>query len=348
WVFTVTAYAPVTNDGNVNLTLPVPTTVRLSPPLSCNTNPAPVNPLMVPPIGKPVEQVTVTLVTLAVAVPAPLVTWQVCVGLLGCVRTVTLYVPGTRVGKVNCCVPVPLTGRLSRPLFCNINPEPVKPLTVPAMENFDEQLILTLVTLAVANPEPLVMLQICVGLVGCVSTVTLYEPPKVNAVWNVNWTVPVPVTVKLSPPLFCNANPAPLRPVTVPPIVTVAAAQVTVTEVTFAVAVPVPPATVQVCDGLLGCVATATAYAPFFATAVLKVKLTVPVPGLIVRLSAPLLVRPRPVPVKPVTVPPIVYVPDVGGVVLPPPPLLPPGIPLHEARISGVRVKQARANIFLA
>ena len=204
----------------------------------------------------------VTLVTLAVADPVPLVTWQVCVGLLGCVRDSNVVRARYEGREGELRVPVPLTGRLSMPLFCNINPEPVKPLTVPAMENFDEQLILTLVTLAVANPEPLVMLQICVGLVGCVSTVTLYEPPKVNGVWNVNWTVPVPVTVKLSPPLFCNANPAPLRPVTVPPIVTVAVAQVTATEVTFAVAVPVPPATVQVCDGLLGCVATVTEYAP--------------------------------------------------------------------------------------
>ena len=62
---------------------------------------------------------------------------------------------------------------------------------------------------------------------------------------------------------------------TVPPIVTVAVAQVTETEVTFAVAVPGWRPPCKVCDGLLGCVATATAYAPFFATAVLKVKLTV-------------------------------------------------------------------------
>src|SRR5271165_2920799 len=266
-VFTVTAYAPVTNAAKVNFTLPVPTTVRLSPPLSCNTNPAPFNPLTVPPMGKPEEHVTVTLVTLAVAVPVPLVTRQVCVGLLGCVRTVTLNVPGTSVGKVNCCVPVPVTGRLSRPLFCNTNPEPLKPLTVPAMEYFDEQLILTFVTLAVAVPDPLVILHVCVGFVGCVCTVTLYKPPKLNAVLNVNGTEPVPVTVKASPPLSINTNPVPLRPVTVPPIVTVAVVQVTATDVTFAAAVPVPFATVHVCDGLLGCVPTVTAYAPPFATA---------------------------------------------------------------------------------
>ncbi len=108
----------------------------------------------------PEEQVIVTLVTLAVAVPEPLATWQVCVGLLGCVLTVTLYVPGTSVANVNCCVPVPVTGRSSKPLFCKTSPVPLKPLTVPAIENFDEQLMLTLVTLAVANPDPLVTLQI--------------------------------------------------------------------------------------------------------------------------------------------------------------------------------------------
>jgi hypothetical protein len=133
-------------------------------------------------------------------------------------------------------------------------------------------------------------------------------------------------------------------------MVTVAVVQVTATEVTFAVAVPVPPATVHVCDGLLGWVPTVTAYAPPFATAVWKVNETdVPVPGVMVSLSVPLSIKTKPVPVKPVTVPPIVYVAVVGGVVLPPPPpLLPPGMPLHEARISAVRVMLARANIFLA
>src|SRR5215469_7715885 len=172
-VLTVTAYAPVTSDANVNFTLPVPVTVRLSPPLSCNTKPEPVKPLTVPPTANPDEQVTVTLVTLAVAVPNPLVTTQVCVGLLGCVRTVTLYAPGTSVAKVNCCAPVPVTVRLSNPIFCNTNPEPVRPFTVPAMENFVEQITVTLVTLAVAFPEPFVTAHVWLGLEGCVSTVTL-------------------------------------------------------------------------------------------------------------------------------------------------------------------------------
>ena len=56
--------------------------------------------------------------------------------------------------------------------------------------------MLTFVTLAVATPEPLVMLQICVGLVGwCQHRDVIVAILKVNGVWNVNWTVPVPVTV---------------------------------------------------------------------------------------------------------------------------------------------------------
>ena len=57
------------------------------------------------------------------------------------------------------------------------------------------------------------------------------------------------MTLRLSPPLSSSTSPVPLRPVTVPPIVTVPAvfAQDTATLVTFALTVPVPLATVQVC-----------------------------------------------------------------------------------------------------
>jgi hypothetical protein len=211
-------------------------------------------------------------------------------------------------------------------LFCNTNPEPLNPLTVPPIENFDEQVILTLVTLAAAVPDPFVTLHICVGFVGCVCTVTLYKPPKVNAVLNVKGTVPVPVTVKASPLLSSSTNPVPARPVTVPPTVTVAVVQVTCTDVTFAVAVPDPFATVHVSDGLLGCVPTVTAYAPPLAKAVLNVKAVEP--AATVSESLPLSTKTSPVPVRPVIVPPIV------NVVVPPPPPPPPPVPftpLHAA-----------------
>ena len=65
--------------------------VRLLVPLSCRTKPVPVRPEMVPPmVYVVVEHVTATLVTFPVAVPLPFATEQVCVGFVGCVRTVTL------------------------------------------------------------------------------------------------------------------------------------------------------------------------------------------------------------------------------------------------------------------
>jgi hypothetical protein len=85
------------------------------------------------------------------------------------------------------------------------------------MLNFAAQLILTFVTLAVAVPEPFVTVQICVGFVGCVCTVTLYAP--VTAVLNVNGTVPVPLIDRVSFELSAMTNPDPVSPVTVPLIV---------------------------------------------------------------------------------------------------------------------------------
>src|SRR5215469_3694193 len=128
-------------------------------------------------------------------------------------------------------------------------------------------------------------------------------------------TVPVPVTVRLSPALSCNTSPDPANPVTVPPIVNAAAVQVTCTLLTLAVAVPEPFVTVQVCAGLLGCVDTVTAYAPL--TAVVKVNGPFP---LIVRLSEPLSCKTNPVPARPVTVPPTVNVGVEGVLGVPPPP----------------------------
>ena len=60
-------------------------------PLSCRTtvSPAP-SPVTLPPTVKlAVAQVTATFVTFALAMPEPIVTVQVCLGAVGCVRTVT-------------------------------------------------------------------------------------------------------------------------------------------------------------------------------------------------------------------------------------------------------------------
>ena len=77
---------------------------------------------------------------------------------------------------------------------------------------------------------------------------------------------------------------------------------VTCTLVTFAVAVPLPFATVQFCAGFDGCVATVTAYALPLAIAFGKAKF----PFALTASVAPLLASIRPVPDNPETVPPIV------------------------------------------
>jgi hypothetical protein len=76
-----------------------------------------------------------------------------------------------------------------------------------------------LVTFAVALPEPFVTVQLCTGLIGCVSTVTAYV--LVTAVAKVK--VPFAAIVRLSPPLSCRTIPVPRRPTTVPPMVSVPA-----------------------------------------------------------------------------------------------------------------------------
>jgi hypothetical protein len=63
---------------------------RLSPPLSWRTSPTPESPTTVTPIeAVPDEQVIWMLLTVALAVPLPLVTVQVCAGLLGGLVTKT-------------------------------------------------------------------------------------------------------------------------------------------------------------------------------------------------------------------------------------------------------------------
>ena len=77
-----------------------------------------------------VVQLTCTLVTLAVAVPAPSATRQVCDGLAGWVITETVYaVPlETAVAKVK--LPFALTASVA-PLFPRTSPVPERPEIVP-------------------------------------------------------------------------------------------------------------------------------------------------------------------------------------------------------------------------
>jgi hypothetical protein len=83
----------------------------------------------------PTVHVIWTVVTLAVAVPLPLTTVQVCEGLEGGVATVTLKAlpVATAVGKVK--GPLAEIVRLSPVLFCRTIPVPVIPVTVPPMVN---------------------------------------------------------------------------------------------------------------------------------------------------------------------------------------------------------------------
>jgi hypothetical protein len=74
-----------------------------------------------------------------------------------------------------------------------------------------------LVTLAKALPLPALTTQVCVGLEGCVFTVTTYAPPLAMDVLKVNG--PLAVMARSSPPLSSRMSPVPLRPITVPAIV---------------------------------------------------------------------------------------------------------------------------------
>src|SRR5882757_5203584 len=146
------------------------------------------------------------------------------------------------------------------------------------------------------------MAQVCPGLEGCVRIFTVYDTPLERAVANVKLAAPVVpevVTVRLSPPLFCNTNPDPSSPVTVPPIVKVLP-QVTWMLETLARAFPVAGLTTQFCLGVEGWVLTVTSKAPPVAMEVLKVNGPLVVTG---RSSAPLSWRMRPLPLRPMTVP---------------------------------------------
>src|SRR6266404_1116627 len=196
-----------------------------------------------------------------------------------------------------------------------VSPGPViSPTTDPPMEKPGwEQTMLMLLTFPLTVPLPLTTVQVCTGVVGCVRIVTAYAAPLIRGLANVKFTLPVPLTLRLSPPLSCKVNPVPRRPVT-EPLMVKTGAQTTCTVVTFAVAVPVPLATLQVWVGLEGWVLIMTLYVPPLAIEVLKVKATVPVP-VTGRSSPPLSCRTRPLPLRPSTLPPM-----VNGPVAPPEP----------------------------
>ena len=114
-------------------------------------------------------------------------------------------------------------------------------------------MVVTLALLTVAGPPP-VIVQICVGVVGCVPIVTSYEPPLTTGGGNAN--EPCAVTLTLSVP-FSRTRPLPASPVTLPPTVNEFVPQLTTTLFTPpATMVPLLPVTVHVCDGPVGAVAT--------------------------------------------------------------------------------------------
>src|SRR3954470_24945459 len=115
--------------------------------------------------------------------------------------------------------PEPVTIRLSLPLSCKVSPDPRRPETVPPMVKIGAQTTCTFVTLAVGVPVPLAMLQVCVGLDGCVLMMMWKVPPLVMLVLNVKGTAPVPVIARSSPPLSCKTSPLPDSPSTDPPMV---------------------------------------------------------------------------------------------------------------------------------
>src|SRR4051812_48853505 len=92
---------------------------------------------------------------------------------------------------------------------------------------------------------------------GCWVIATAYELLYATLVGIVNDVAPAGIATMSAP--FDNTNPAPLRPMIVPPRSYACAEQVTTTFATLAdMMLPLPPATEQVCP--VGCVATVTVY----------------------------------------------------------------------------------------
>ena len=94
---------------------------------------------------------------------------------------------------------------------------------------------------------------------GWTSTVTLYGDPLATGVAKAN--APLPVGLRVSPPLSCKTMVAPGgRPLSVPPTVYTVVAQLTATEVTLlAPTVPELPMIAHVWLGIMGGMTTVTA-----------------------------------------------------------------------------------------
>src|SRR3954447_3723019 len=106
------------------------------------------------------------------------------------------------------------------------------------------------------------------------------------------------------PPLSVSVSPAPARPVTLPPTEYEFVLHAICTFVTLAPpTVPLPLVTAHVCQRFVGEVRTVTAKGAPLATEVENVKAPF---APIARSSAALFWRTRPVPARPLTVPPMV------------------------------------------
>lgn len=158
-------------------------------------------------------------------------------------------------------------------------------------------------------PEGLLIVHVCHGFSGWLSTVTMYDCPLAMGVWKAN--VPFAVTGRSLPPLTCRTSPVPTSPVTVPPMAYLLVVQFTRMLATSPLpTVPVPPLTLHVCEGLFGCALTVTSYAAPGASLVGNVKLP---SSVTVRSSPALFRRTRPLPSRPTTVPPMAKVAPDGG-----------------------------------
>ena len=92
------------------------------------------------------------------------------------------------------------------------------PMAVVAGVAVVVQLTVTLVMFAFAtDPEALLTVQVCCGLLGCVLTVTLYDCSVMSAAANVK--APLADTARSSVALSSSTRPLPVRPVTAPPTV---------------------------------------------------------------------------------------------------------------------------------
>src|SRR5260221_12405194 len=108
--------------------------------------------------------------------------------------------------------------------------------------------MLTWPTLPWTVPLPLTTVQVCTGVLGCVRMVTAYVAPARRGVAKEKFTLPGPLTRRLSPPLSCNVNPKPRRPET-EPLIKTTGSQTTCTAGTLAVDAAVPLVTLAVGAG---------------------------------------------------------------------------------------------------